>query len=357
MKLHRSPVLVDYVHRSQLLEQLQKGRKQPLALVTAPAGYGKSTLVSCSLETCGSPGAWLSLDEHDNDLRLILFYFLAAVQTISRGAGRESLALVNAWTPPVLAGSLANELDRIEQDFILVLDDFQLIGDKSIHDLLDELLRHPPRPMHLVLVGCRDQFLPNLFQYDLLLRPYFEKGLGIWDKIQWHYLGSINPKDALLNNRIDAKSSLFGGSLELAPDGTYVCKKLVPENPTAELLDSGRKVYMVGWEPEIIKKSYDFDKDMALRPILIRKGACKGIDRHMWGIGNVAKVIGSVSMPDNMVQEMIRVRQAYREELAKYHPMLELLPESPYPFGTPKEYVHPGVEKAMKKLGLPIPAK
>jgi TRAP-type uncharacterized transport system substrate-binding protein len=195
----------------------------------------------------------------------------------------------------------------------------------------------------------------RVFQNDLLNRPYFEKGLGIWNKIQWHYLGSINAKDALLNNRIDAKSSLFLGNVELAPDGTYICTKLVPEGPTLELLDSGRKLYMLGWDPEIIKKSYDFDKDMALHPILIRKDACKGIDRDIWGIGNVAKVIGSVSMPDDMVGEMIGVRHGYRKELAKYHPMLDLLPESPYPLGTPKGYVHPGVEKAMKNLGLPIP--
>jgi TRAP-type uncharacterized transport system substrate-binding protein len=94
---------------------------------------------------------------------------------------------------------------------------------------------------------------------------------------------------------------------------------------------------------------------MALFPVLIKKGACKGIDRDIWGIGNIAKVIGSVSMPDNMVEEIIRVRHQYREELGKYHPMLELLPESPYPIGTSKEYVHPGVEKVMKKLGLSIP--
>jgi len=195
----------------------------------------------------------------------------------------------------------------------------------------------------------------RVFQNDLLNRPYFEKGLGIWDRVEWHYLGSINAKDALLNNRIDAKSSLFVGNIEVAPDGTYICTKLVPEGPTLELLESGRKLYMLSWDPDIIKKSYDFSKDMTLFPILIKKGACKGIDRDMWGIGNVGKVIGSVSMPDSMVEEIIRVRHQYREELGKYHPMLRLLPESPYPMGIPKEYVHPGVEKAMRKLNLPVP--
>ena len=197
----------------------------------------------------------------------------------------------------------------------------------------------------------------RIFQNDLLLRPYFERGLGIWDKVQWQYLGSINSKDALLNNRIDAKSSLFSGNVELAADGTYVCTKLIPEGSTLELLESGRKLAILGWEPEKIKKSYDFRKDMALFPILIRKGACKGIERDIWGVGGVGKIIGSLSMPDDMVQEMIRVRHEYRKDLGRIHPMFDLLPESPYPVGTPKEYVHPGVEKAMKKLGLPIPGE
>ena len=197
----------------------------------------------------------------------------------------------------------------------------------------------------------------RVFSSDLPNRPYFEKGLGIWDRIQWEYLGSINAKDALLNNRIDASLSYFAGSLELGPDGIYVCKKLVPDPTTLELLNSGRKLYLLGWDPEIIKNSYDFNKDMALLPILIKKGACKGIDRDMWGRFSLGIVSGFTSIPDKMIQEMIRIRYEYRKELGKYHPMLQLLPESPYPLGVQKEDVHPGVEKAMKKLGLPISAE
>jgi hypothetical protein len=58
-----------------------------------------------------------------------------------------------------------------------------------------------------------------------------------------------------------------------------------------------------------------------------------------------------------MVQELLRIRNEYREEFGKHQPMLKLLPGSPYPLGVPKKYVHPGVEKAMKKLGLPIPTE
>jgi LuxR family maltose regulon positive regulatory protein len=109
----------------------------------------------------------LSLDESDNDLQLFLTYLLYAIQSCDgpgfRDAVSNTQALVNAPNLPplrVLATSLVNELDRIEQDFILVLDDTQLIKDRSVHELLTELIRHPPRPLHLVIVGRRDPLLP-----------------------------------------------------------------------------------------------------------------------------------------------------------------------------------------------------
>jgi LuxR family maltose regulon positive regulatory protein len=111
---------------------------------------------------CKAPRAWLSLDENDNDLRQFLSYFIAAVETIFPDAVSATMTLVDAPTlPPLstLASSLANELDAIEQDFILVLDDFHYIREKSAHHFLNLLLRHPPRPMHLVMVGRRDPFL------------------------------------------------------------------------------------------------------------------------------------------------------------------------------------------------------
>jgi len=131
--------------------------------VTAPAGYGKSTLVSCWLESCDLPAAWLSLDETDNDFHLFLSYLLAAVQTVSPAAGKEIQTILNApQLPPlsILAGILINELDRIKQAFILTLDDYHVIKNKGIHDLLIEILKHPPHAMHLMLMGRIDPPLP-----------------------------------------------------------------------------------------------------------------------------------------------------------------------------------------------------
>jgi len=162
-KMHRPPVGPDFVSRPRLLERLEKHRQRPLTLVTAPAGYGKSMLMSHWLETCDCPSGWVSLDKNDNHLPLFLGYFLSAVQIIFPDAGRKTLAMVNASSPPpvsVLAGSLLNELARIEQPFMLVLDDFHHIQDESVHELLIQLLSHLPQSLHLVLVGRRDPALP-----------------------------------------------------------------------------------------------------------------------------------------------------------------------------------------------------
>ena len=162
-KLHRPPVGLDFIGRPRLLERLKKYRQRPLTLVTAPAGYGKSILMSNWLEACDCPSAWVSLDKNDNHLPLFLSYFLSAVQKMFPDAGRKTLAIVNASSLPsvsILAGSFLNELERIEQPFILVLDDYHHIQDKSVNDLLTQLLSHPPRSLHLVIIGRRDPALP-----------------------------------------------------------------------------------------------------------------------------------------------------------------------------------------------------
>ena len=95
-KLHQPSIPEGHVHRSRLLERLEKGRQRPLTLVSASAGYGKSTLVSCWLETVDCPSAWVSLDENENDLRQFLAYFLAAVNMLFPEACKETRTLLNA---------------------------------------------------------------------------------------------------------------------------------------------------------------------------------------------------------------------------------------------------------------------
>ncbi|MGB5717818.1 MAG: response regulator, partial [Gammaproteobacteria bacterium] len=163
-KLHHPVLPVDLVPRTKLIARLEAERARPLTLVSASAGYGKSVLVSSWLEQCDWPGTWLSLDEDDSDLRQFLIYFVAAVRSLFPQACEDSLGLGEAHElPPVtrLAAVLANELDALEQPFILVLDDYHRISVMSpVHDLLQQLLVRPPIPLHLAILSRRDPPLP-----------------------------------------------------------------------------------------------------------------------------------------------------------------------------------------------------
>ena len=127
------------------------------------SGYGKSVLISSWLGTCEAPGAWLSLNQSDSDLRTFMSYFIAAVETLFPEACTNTRSLLAAIDLPpvvVLATTLLNELDRIKQPFILVLDDYYLIKEIDIHNLIAKLLKNPPQFFHLVIIGRSDPPLP-----------------------------------------------------------------------------------------------------------------------------------------------------------------------------------------------------
>jgi LuxR family transcriptional regulator, maltose regulon positive regulatory protein len=158
-KLYRPPLPADWVPRPHLLERLGQQRQRTLTLVSAPAGFGKSTLLAAWLERCDWRSAWLSLDGGDNDLATFLFYTVSAVRTLYPEFGTDTQALLNVVSLPplsVIASSFSNELDEIDEPFLLVLDDYHVIHNPAIHDLLTELLNHPPRPLHLVLAVRHD---------------------------------------------------------------------------------------------------------------------------------------------------------------------------------------------------------
>ena len=163
-KLHRPAMTAGLVNRPQLLMELEKGCQQrSLTLVSAPAGYGKSTLLSCWLEEYNHPGAWVSLDNGENDLRLFVMYILAAAESCFSGFGNETRPLLNSATLPplpIVSKSLINDLNQIAERFILVLDDYHLIENKEVHELIAEILHHPPRLLHLVLAFRHDPPLP-----------------------------------------------------------------------------------------------------------------------------------------------------------------------------------------------------
>jgi len=163
-KLHRPPVSVDLLCRSRLHELMSQGLEATLTLVTAPAGYGKSMLVSRWAESLEQPSAWLSLDETDSEIMEFLAYLVAAVRTVIPEACPKTQALLSATTQPpltVLSRSLTNELDAIDTHFILALDDYHRIDASSdVHELMRFILKHPPRSLHIVIMTRYDPPLP-----------------------------------------------------------------------------------------------------------------------------------------------------------------------------------------------------
>ncbi len=138
-------------------------RHRPLTLLSAPAGYGKSTLLSCWLESYSGTSAWVSLDDNDSDLRTFMAYLLGAIDDMFPGSMGETQSMLKGSDLPnleMLTASLINEMDAIGDDFTLVLDDYHTIRDPAVHELLCQLLIHPPRNMNLAVATRRDPPFP-----------------------------------------------------------------------------------------------------------------------------------------------------------------------------------------------------
>jgi LuxR family maltose regulon positive regulatory protein len=171
-KLHQPLIPRGLIDRPRLFEQLNAVIDYPLTLICAPAGYGKTTLVCAWLDhvvdgrsgqVSSLPSAWLSLDDEESDFSLFLRYFIAALRTIFSNACEETLKLLHASQQPpqaVFYTTLCNDLDNLTGEAVLVLDDYQFIRGKEVHDLLGELVRHWPKPLHLVLISRIDPPLP-----------------------------------------------------------------------------------------------------------------------------------------------------------------------------------------------------
>ena len=151
------------VQRPQLLEKLNTGLHSKLTLVSAPPGFGKTTLVSSWLHQCKWPFTWLSLDKEDNEPNHFLIYFIAALQEIDETLGKSAVPLLQSSQPPPLEAIftlLINDLIALPQSIILVLEDYHVIQNLDIHKALAFLLDNLPPQLHLVVTGREDPPLP-----------------------------------------------------------------------------------------------------------------------------------------------------------------------------------------------------
>ena len=154
------------VARPRLSERLSRGAESKLTLVSAPAGFGKTTLLAEWLAAAPADersAAWLSLDPGDNEPASFWTYLIAALQTVAPGVGASALSLLQAPQPPpieTVLATLLNELGAVPNDVVLVLDDYHVIDARDIQDGMAFLLEHLPPQMHLVIATRADPALP-----------------------------------------------------------------------------------------------------------------------------------------------------------------------------------------------------
>ncbi len=167
-KLYLPPARPKAVARPRLIQRMNEGLHRKLTLISAPAGFGKSTLASEWATACGRPVGWLLLDAGDNDPARFLAYLVAALQMVTAETGpatfgTEVLGLLQTPQPPsieTVMTALLNEITAIPDKFILVLDDYHVIDTKPANDALTFLLKHLPPHMHLVITTREDPNLP-----------------------------------------------------------------------------------------------------------------------------------------------------------------------------------------------------
>ncbi len=162
-KLYIPPARSNLIPRLRLIEQLNRELTRKLTLISAPAGFGKTTLVSEWLQQIDRATVWLSLDESDNDPARFVTYLIAALQQIDLELGLTAQGFLQAPQPPspeVLMTALINDMTTVTANCTLVLDDYHLIDTQPIHDAVTFLLNHLPPQMHLVITTRADPPLP-----------------------------------------------------------------------------------------------------------------------------------------------------------------------------------------------------
>jgi len=162
-KLYLPRLRRSLVPRPRLSERLDRGAETKLTLVSAPAGFGKTTLLTEWLELLKYSAAWVSLDQADNHATSFWSYVVAALQTVKPHIGANAIALLQSPPPAPIEAVLTlllNELSAISNEVVLVFDDYHVIDARDIHDGMVFLLDHLPPRLHLVIASRADPPLP-----------------------------------------------------------------------------------------------------------------------------------------------------------------------------------------------------
>ncbi|MFM8322532.1 MAG: LuxR C-terminal-related transcriptional regulator [Chloroflexota bacterium] len=237
IKLHRPRAVPGWVVRPRLLARLDQVIQKPIALISAPAGFGKTTLVSQWLDGCPLPNTWLQLDEADHDISMFLTGVVAALRQLfpdcmKRTAGllqASGLVPLDAWT-----SALVDDLELLENTpFILALDDYHLVSNPSIDLILADVLRCEPQPMHLIIAARRSPSLSfsRLTVHRLVvdIRPADLRFTDIEASLYFHETAQLSLSASLIH-RLQVKTEGWAAGLALA------ALSLREELPSEELL-------------------------------------------------------------------------------------------------------------------------
>ncbi len=163
-KLTIPPLRIPFVPRPRLVERLRECLNYNLVLISASAGFGKTTLLSdWAGHDPGMPIAWLSLEEADNDPVRFWDYVLGSLKTLQPAFGESTSAMLHSGQPlpvPSLLTVLINEVAALRSPLVLVLDDYHLVTAKPVHDGIAYLIEHMPSLMHVMIATRADPPLP-----------------------------------------------------------------------------------------------------------------------------------------------------------------------------------------------------
>jgi LuxR family maltose regulon positive regulatory protein len=162
-KLFVPPLRAVMVSRDRLLRQLDASSERDLTLLCAPAGFGKTTLLSAWAAASARPIAWVSLEESDSDLTRFLTYVISSLQTVAPSIGGAWLEALRSAQPPAaeaVLASLVNELSRLPGELTLILDDYHVLDSAAVDNALAFLLQHLPRQLHVIISSRQDPNLP-----------------------------------------------------------------------------------------------------------------------------------------------------------------------------------------------------
>src|SRR5579859_5220853 len=162
-KLHVPRPPLSFLSRPRLVGQLQQAMKCQLTIIAAPAGFGKTTLLSTWLQDTSLQSAWISLDNGDDDPTRFWSYTFAALDMMLPGLGAIGLSLLQSPQPPALETILTtviNSLETLSGELALIFDDYHVITARAIHTSVTFLLDHLPAQLHLVIATRADPPLP-----------------------------------------------------------------------------------------------------------------------------------------------------------------------------------------------------